>query len=69
MLDMVEKIRQHEYTDFDNPKYYNIHWMRLLEKAHQIIQVTGSVFEAPIKRRSEEAKVVTLRSAQVGGGE
>jgi nucleoside-diphosphate-sugar epimerase len=44
---MVEQIDRLKYTDFDNPRYYNIRWMRLLEQAQSIIQVTGSVFEAP----------------------
>ncbi len=47
VVDMVEKIRRYGYTDFDNPRYYNIRWMRLLEEAHKVIRVTGSVFEAP----------------------
>jgi len=46
VADMVDKIRRYGYTDFDNPKYYNIRWMRLMEEAQQVIQVTGSVFEA-----------------------
>ncbi len=46
VVDMVDKVRRYGYTDFDNPKYYNIRWMRLLEEAQQVIQVTGSVFEA-----------------------
>ena len=44
VVNIVEKIREYGYTDFDNPKYYNIRWMRTLEEAHQVIQVTGSVF-------------------------
>jgi nucleoside-diphosphate-sugar epimerase len=47
VTNMVEKIGQHGYTDFDNPRYYNIRWMRLLEEAQGIIDITGSVFEAP----------------------
>ncbi len=47
VADMVEKIERYGYTDFDNPRYYNIRWMRLLEEAHKVIRVTGSVFEAP----------------------
>ncbi len=47
VVDMVEKIRRYGYTDFDNPRYYNIRWMRLLEEAHQIVRITGSIFEAP----------------------
>lgn len=46
VADMVEKIKAYGYTDFDNPRYYNINWMRLLEEAHEVIRVTGSVFEA-----------------------
>jgi nucleoside-diphosphate-sugar epimerase len=42
--EMVEKIKEHSYTDFDNPRYYNINWMKLLEEADRIIKVTGSVF-------------------------
>jgi len=43
---MVHEIRRHGGVEFDNARYYNIRWMRLLEEAHKIIQVTGSVFEA-----------------------
>lgn len=42
--DMVEKIYQYGYNDFDNPKYYNISWMKLLEEMEKIIKITGSVF-------------------------
>jgi nucleoside-diphosphate-sugar epimerase len=47
VVDMVEKVRRFGYVDFDNPRYYNIRWMKLLEEADRIIDVTGSVFEAP----------------------
>ncbi len=42
---MVENIRSYNYTDYEHPKYYNIQWMRLLEEANKVIQVTGSVFD------------------------
>jgi nucleoside-diphosphate-sugar epimerase len=45
---MVQEIRAYGYLDFDNPKYFNIRWMRLLEEAQKVIQTTGSVFEAPV---------------------
>jgi len=44
--DLVKQIQKYGYTDLDNPKYYNIRWMRFLEEAHKVISVTGSVFEA-----------------------
>jgi nucleoside-diphosphate-sugar epimerase len=43
---MVEGIRARRYTDFENPRYYNIEWMRLLQEAQGVIEVTGSVFDA-----------------------
>jgi hypothetical protein len=46
VVDMVKKIRRYDYTDFDNPRYYNIRWMKLLEEAKGIIDITGTVFEA-----------------------
>lgn len=48
VVDMVEKIRAFGYTDLDNPRYYNIRWMKLLEEMDRVIKFTGSVFdEAP----------------------
>jgi len=52
--DMVRRIEQYSYTDFDNPRYYNIRWMRLLEEAREITRITGSVFEAPMTVASQE---------------
>jgi len=51
---MVEQIRRYGYDDFDNPKYYNIRWMRLLEEAAEVIAITGSVFEAPDRKPVEQ---------------
>jgi nucleoside-diphosphate-sugar epimerase len=55
--DLVDKVRQLGYTDFYNPRYYNIQWMRLLEEAQEIIGVTGSVFDTP-PRHELNLKVV-----------
>lgn len=44
---IVEQIHAYGYDDFSNPRYYNIQWMRLLEQAQKVIEITGSVFEAP----------------------
>lgn len=45
--DMVQQVRTRGYEDFENPRYYNIRWMRALEEANQVIAVTGSVFGVP----------------------
>ena len=47
VADLVEKIAGYGYTDFDNPRYYNIRWMKLLEEARRIVSITGSVFDPP----------------------
>jgi len=41
---MLGRIRELGMTDFDNPIYYNIQWLKLLEEMEEIIKVTGSVF-------------------------
>jgi len=44
---LVEKIREYSYTDFDNDRYYNIRWMKLLEQVKQTIDITGTIFDMP----------------------
>lgn len=51
---IVEQIARFGYNDFDNPRYYNIRWMRMLEEAADIIRITGSVFEAPPRPQQVE---------------
>ncbi len=45
--DMVDKIRDYGYTDFDNDRYYNIRWMKLLEHVKELIDITGTIFDTP----------------------
>ena len=45
--DMVDKIREYGYSDFDNDRYYNIRWMKLLEQVKETIDITGTIFEMP----------------------
>lgn len=62
--DIVEKIRQYEYMDFNNPRYYNIRWMKLLEEAHKIISITGTVFEAPLEKEEIDLSVFSRGSSE-----
>lgn len=50
--DMVERIRAAGFTDFDNPRYYNIRWLLLLEEASRIVGHTGYLFEKPQEGRA-----------------
>lgn len=44
---MVEEIDRNGYTDFSNPRYYNIEWMKLLEEAVTIAREHGYVLTKP----------------------
>lgn len=44
---MVDRIRTHGYTDFSNPRYDNIAWLRLLEETAQIVRSHGYVLHKP----------------------
>lgn len=54
VIEMVEKIRNYGYTDVDNPRYYNIRWMKLLEEVDRVIKYTGSVFETAPEVASQD---------------
>jgi nucleoside-diphosphate-sugar epimerase len=64
VTDMVESIHRYRYTDFDNPRYYNIAWMKVLEEADKIIHYTGSVFDAIPKAGFQPAVINALRRSQ-----
>jgi len=56
---MVEQIQRYGYDDFSNPRYYNIRWMRMLEEAQRVIEITGAVFEAPATEEEAWASSVS----------
>jgi len=41
---MVRMINKCNYTDFLNPRYYNIQWTTFLEEAEKILKVSDSIF-------------------------
>jgi nucleoside-diphosphate-sugar epimerase len=44
VVDMVDKITSYGFRNFDDPIYYNIKWLQTLEKADEIIKITGKIF-------------------------
>lgn len=51
---MLKNIKAYKYDDFDNPRYYNLKWLQILEEADNIIKVTGSVFGTQQKHSSAQ---------------
>lgn len=49
--ELVAQIRRGSAADFDNPRYYNIRWLKLIEEAERIIGASGSIFDAPAAPR------------------
>jgi len=43
-VNMANKMRGWKEQDFENPKCQNIRWMQLLERAKNVIAITGDVF-------------------------
>lgn len=54
VVNMVEEIRRRGLTDFSNPRYYNIEWMKLLEEAVGIVHDYGYVLSRPVVAESVE---------------
>jgi len=45
---MVQRIRADGRMDLlENPRYYNIRWLQLLEEKHRAAGAPGSVLDAP----------------------
>jgi hypothetical protein len=61
--DMVEKIRQRGASDFDNPKYYNIRWLKLIEEAERILGGAGSIFDVP-RHEAPATRLAVARSTR-----
>jgi len=46
VADMVQRVRTDGQTDFENPRYYNIRWIQLLEDDRKAAGTPGSVLDA-----------------------
>ncbi len=42
--DLAQRIQRGQYTDFQNPKYYNIKWLEMLVEMEQHLKRIGSIF-------------------------
>jgi len=44
LKDMIKKIEEYSYTDWLNPKYYNIEWMKLLNEVVELQKKVKRIF-------------------------
>ncbi|MCI0721380.1 MAG: NAD(P)-dependent oxidoreductase [Acidobacteria bacterium] len=58
VIDLAEKIRAGNCVDFENPRYYNIAWLKLLEEADRIIRLTGFLLTSPNGGEVKSPRVV-----------
>jgi nucleoside-diphosphate-sugar epimerase len=48
VVDIVQRVRANGGGDFENPRYYNIRWLQLLEDDRKAAGLAGSVLDAPL---------------------
>jgi nucleoside-diphosphate-sugar epimerase len=53
----LEKLRSMNANELENPRYYNIRWLKLLEEAEKVLGAPGALFGIP--GRSERPGTVT----------
>ncbi|MFI5394386.1 MAG: NAD-dependent epimerase/dehydratase family protein [Candidatus Binatia bacterium] len=53
----LERLRGLSISDLENPRYYNIRWLKLLEEAERVLGAPGALFDIP--GRSERSATVT----------
>ncbi len=60
----LSKLRGLNPAQLEDPRYYNIRWLKLLEEAETVLGAPGALFGIPGKSERENATVRALRSAQ-----
>ena len=43
----LEKLRGMSFSEFEDPRYYNIRWLKLLEEAEKVLDAPGALFGIP----------------------
>ena len=56
----LEKLRGLGISELENPRYYNIRWLKLLEEAERVLGAPGALFGIP-GRAERTATVAPLR--------
>jgi nucleoside-diphosphate-sugar epimerase len=58
---LLEKLRGLSITDFENPRCYNIRWLKLLEEAERVLGAPGALFGLP--KTEKAGNVARIREA------
>ena len=61
VINALEKLRSFSFSDFEDPRYYNIRWLKLLEEAERVLDAKGSLFGVPGQSGRAAASVRPLR--------
>ncbi len=59
--DMVERLRDRKIEDFNDPRYENLRWLRLLEEAEEILGSGRSIFDAPTETQGARLALASAR--------
>lgn len=65
VANMLLEIKAAHYTDFENPRYFNVKWIQQLLDAEKIIGLTGSVLgpeRSPAAKKGVERTIARLRA-------
>jgi nucleoside-diphosphate-sugar epimerase len=55
----LDKLQGMKHNEFEDPRYYNIRWLKLLEEAESVLGAPGALFGIP--GRGDQGKVRPLR--------
>ena len=61
VINALEKLRSFSFSEFEDPRYYNIRWLKLLEEAERVLDAKGSLFGLPGQSGRPAASVRPLR--------
>jgi nucleoside-diphosphate-sugar epimerase len=62
--DMVGQLRRCKIDDFNDPRYYNLRWLRMLEETEAILGTGRSVFDAPAETTGIRLAMSSPRRAE-----
>jgi hypothetical protein len=60
----LSKLHGQSISELENPRHYNIRWLKLLEEAEGVLGARGTLWSIPAKSERNDAGVRTVRSTK-----